>query len=138
MPALYPDLGLLSILTDYLSGPIFTVRLFINDYNPSLSSKFTDFVEATYEGYPVGGRPVPAWGDFRVSSPHVGAKTPLLDFRHTFGPTVQNVFGYFVTKLGDNVVLFAERFGAAPILMKDPGDPLAFSVEITARSEFNQ
>lgn len=118
------------------TSQLLEVRLYKNDYSPTLDSLLADFEEASFIGY---NRAVPALWSF------VGIQNETHRvIRALVGPFVatapinppQRIFGYHVYHVQTGVVLWAERLPYR-FFMRGPDTPLNLKISVGLLSEFS-
>jgi len=97
-----------TILEQIMSEGGYTLRLFKNDVELSINSKFNSFVEADFKGYSSKG--LDGWTFNTKAGTCVGeAKHSILEWEYK-SCTAVTVFGYYVANDEDQL-LFSENFG---------------------------
>ena len=96
-----------TILEQIMSEGGYTLRLFKNDVELSINSKFDSFVEADFEGYTSKG--LGDWTFGAKSACVAEAKHSTLEWEY-MSCTAVTVFGYYVANDEDQL-LFSENFG---------------------------
>jgi hypothetical protein len=127
------DIQILNALTGIWTGDFPVIRLFVNDYVPTVDSLLADFTEASFPGYP-GPQGLAAWTFAGINldgAAESGSDTKT--FVSAGGPPNETVHGYYVTWRGD--VLFAERISPAKD-MAPPGATLNLTLLFSIISKF--
>jgi hypothetical protein len=111
-----------------------SLRLFKNDYTPTLNTVLGDLVQAdfdTYAPFNLAVWSVPIFVDPR-------AVTQALPATWTKGPAAPNnqIYGCYLTDFANTKLYGAERFAGAPIPMMVNGQTLLVVPQQTYRSEF--
>lgn len=122
--------GLLDVII--ANGP-YDYHLFQNDLTPDDASVIGDFTESDFDGYAAG-----AATNWTAASWDAGPGTSLTEadaLVFTRGPAggAQDVYGYFVTNFGGDLV-WAERDDAAPRSMAANGDTYSLVPRLRLRS----
>jgi len=136
MSLVVPNALEVEILTEKLT-PALTIKLYSNDATPSGSSSAASFTEVTGGGY--AGLPLTLanWGII-AGNPSIALYNASQQWTftgNTGGPGT--IYGYFVTRNSDGILMWAERFPSANV----PFTPINGSVirvlpKFTAQSEF--
>lgn len=143
MPFIVPDQGevqMLGILLGLLPPEAaLDLRLYVNDYTPTLTDTVASYEEMSTHGYARLSVPPAAWG---ITPAQPGKNTPALarGARQTFvfsiaGPPVL-VYGYFFVTPVAGRVWAAERFADGPYRVQNPNDEISVEPEFTTRSEY--
>jgi len=136
MPLIVPDVGEVIILDSMLAGigiAGWFVLLYENNLTPDQDTVFTDFVEATYDGY--AAQPV-NFGSASIVG-HKGTivgSAPLSFVVATTG-SPDTIYGYLVADANTGEVVYAEKF-ASPQVMENAGDTINITLSFTGNSEF--
>jgi hypothetical protein len=110
------------------AGGLARIRLFQNNYVPSFTDTVTDYVEATFSGYP--GFLSPTWGSAFVNGANQGEIDALpLTWAHNGGVTANLIYGIYITD-GANNLAYAERFDA-PVSMSAVPDFITYTPRST-------
>jgi hypothetical protein len=129
------EMYLQALLAWIAAGPSFWLCLYSNDLPLSPDSENPlSYVEASYGGYARFGTPG-SWGSVIRDNPGIyHIQSGAWTFNVNTGPVAQNVFGWFLLR-GTRVV-FAERFGGAPIIINvgSPGPTLLLQLTQGAQS----
>jgi hypothetical protein len=124
MPLLAPEVAakvLLGYITGALvSGPL-VYHLFSNNQTPAESDTLSNYVEVNVPGYSPITIPVAAW--VLATSPQGGATATANAIQWILYGTGQ-VYGYYVTDLTGQFLLWAEYLLGAPILILPTGSVL--------------
>lgn len=111
---------ILSELRTNWNSTAIRIHLFKSNTTPSTASVIGDFTEADFAGY--SAQNLVTWAAPSVTS-HVARMTAAnRTFTRSTTGTAQNIYGYYVTDNSDTVLLWAERDGAAPIVLTNAGD----------------
>lgn len=99
------------------SMPELSLAQFVNDYTPTWETVIADFVEASYDGY---NEELVQPDQWTVS---LGADPPALatyntEFSWTSGSDTGTVYGYYVYRVADGLVVWAQRFDT-PYALED-------------------
>jgi len=129
MTLIVPDAREVVILTDYLT-PALTLKLYGNDATPSGTSAAADFTEIAGGGYANKPLIFANWGII-AGSPTIALYNAMQQWVFT-GPinAPGTIYGYFVTRNSDGLLMWAERFPAGNV----PFNPIAGSdIRVTPR-----
>jgi len=134
MTLVVPNAREVDVLTNFLT-PALTLRLYGNNATPSATSVVGDFTEIAGGGY--ANKPL-TFANWTITggSPSVGQYNAIQNW--TFTGTINapgTVYGYYITRSSDGVLLYAERFPVGVV----PFSPIAGSIirilpKITAES----
>lgn len=104
------------------------LRLYVNDFTPSITTSSADFVEASYDGYaPLA---LDAWpAPFVNTNNYAESDHPTLTFQVGPGGGSDQSFGYWVTD-ASRTYLAAERFALSPAPMNVPGATCPVTVRL--------
>lgn len=123
MPLVLADNGLSTILSELRTNwnaTAIRIHLFKSNTTPTTSSVLGDFTEADFAGY--AAQDLVTWAAPSVAA-HVARMTAAnRTFTRSTTGAAQNIYGYYVTDNSDTVLLWAERDGAAPIILTNAGD----------------
>lgn len=123
MSLVLADNGLSAILSELRTNwnaTAIRIHLFKSNTTPTTSSVLGDFTEADFAGY--AALNLITWAAPSVTS-HVGRMTAATrTFTRSTTGAAQSIYGYYVTDNSDTVLLWAERDGAAPIVLTNAGD----------------
>jgi hypothetical protein len=128
MSLVVPDAVEVIILQLFLNTPL-TLRIFGNDATPGPASTAASFTEIAGGGYAGKALTYAGWG-FTPNAPSVAlyAKQTWIFTGPINAPGV--IYGYYVTRNSDGILLWAERFPPAVV----PFTPILGSVaEVTPR-----
>lgn len=128
--------GKISLLSsfDAQQSATLKLRLYQNNYTPVEGSVLGDFTEATFSGY-AQATPLVA---VDITGPDGTNRWTITWSQCSWtknGATGNQIYGYYVLNAA-NQVLFAERFGAAPIDMTVNGNHLQLTPKLTMKSQF--
>jgi hypothetical protein len=126
MNQIYPDEGLPDLL-EKLTADDLVFHLFTNDIEVNRDVLLEDFVEETTFDYEAITVPGGGWTGTGVAAHVATAVADTIAFTPDGGDW--DVYGYYVTDVAGETVLFAARFDGAPIAVPD-GDPLLISPTI--------
>ncbi len=129
------DLGIayqLNALVAKYGADALNLHLFQNNYTPSDSSVIGDFTEATFDGY--AAETLSGWTSASVTAHVATSNATPIAFVKTGSVTSNNIYGYYVTNSANTVMYWAERDGAAPIVMNANGDTYTVTVRDTQQS----
>lgn len=123
-----------AILTNFVT-PALTLRLYGNDRTPAGTDVAADYTEITGGGYVAKALALANW-QFTAGGPTVALYDTVQQwvFSGAIGAP-STIYGYFITRNSDGLLLWAERFPAGSV----PFTPIAGSVirvtpRITAES----
>lgn len=116
------------VVLKYLTGSISTtealkMKLFTNNYTPTVSASLTDFTEASGGGYAEKSLAASAWS----FASGIATCPPQL---WTFTGSVGNVYGYYLVRATTNDVVAAERFSSGPYNIANNGDTITVNVSL--------
>lgn len=99
----------------------YTLRLFKNNYTPTVSSVAGDFTECDFSGYAAQG--TTGWGAaFAASGNTRGESDDTVHlFQHDGGATANDVYGFYLTN-GAGAYVYGEKNPAGPVTMNDATD----------------
>lgn len=128
MPLVVPDAVEVLILQMFLNTPL-TLRLFGNNVTPGPASVAADFNEIAGGGYANKSLVFAGWS-FTPNAPSYGLYTKQ-SWNFTGAINAPGtIYGYYITRDSDSILLWAERFGVAVV----PFTPVAGSlVEVTPK-----
>jgi hypothetical protein len=128
MPLVIPDAAEVDFLKQILNTPL-TLRIFGNNKVPGPLSVTADFTEISGGGYTNRALLYAGWA-FTANNPSYALATKE---SWTFTGAIDapgTIYGYFVTRDSDSILLWAERFPPAAV----PFTPIAGSlVEVTPK-----
>jgi hypothetical protein len=130
--------GSLLLLGTLQTARISTVglKLYTNDFSPSLTTVLGDFTEATYAGYNPAGTIV----SFTPPALNAGGKAEIVYTNYNSfvsAPSGNTIYGYYVIDNFDpSKLLWAERL-PSPIRMQLIGDSISIVVRFTLLSELS-
>lgn len=114
MSLIVPNARELVILTDYLT-PALTLKLYSNDRTPAGTDSAASYTEVTGGGY--ASKPL-TFANWTLTSgaPTVGIYNTVQEWLFT-GATgaPSTIYGYFVTRNSDGVLMWAERFPSGSV-----------------------
>jgi hypothetical protein len=110
--------SLLSFLLNGINGK-YTLRLFVNNYQPTAADTVADYTEATFPGY--AAQLIPLWEAPITNGGQASSYAPTVYFVLTGGGGPFNIYGYFVTDQNGNLA-WAQRDPAAPVPVVNVGD----------------
>lgn len=133
MSLIVPDVAEVDALTKILT-PALTIRLYSNNYVPVAASVAGSFTEVVGGGY--AAKPLTFANWVIASGAPSTASYPAQTWTFT-GPTNApgNVYGYYVTRDSDGLLLWAERFVAVPFVPV-AGSVITVTPVFTANSVF--
>ena len=131
MPLLSPSVGEVLLLKYMLNVTVATnveLRLYTNNITPAYTDVISSYVESSAAGYAgitlTGGN----W-TVATSSGTTVANYAQQTFSYT---TSESVYGYYVTRVGNNQVLWSERFsGAVPFNIPSGGGTVSITPRVT-------
>jgi hypothetical protein len=128
------DSGEKKLLDKVIGAETFTVHLYVNDHTPVNTDGTMAFTEATWMGYAPQ-----ALSGFTASTTNSAGKAQSTANQLTFTiganlPGPQNVYGWYLTDQ-DGILLGAERFANAPLIMQASGDNIKLTVTLTMSSD---
>lgn len=104
------------------------LRLYSNNLTPALTDTISSYVESSAAGY-AGITLTGAGWTVATSSGTTVANYAQQTFSYT---TSENVYGYYATRVGNNQVLWAERFsGTVPFAIPSGGGSVSISPRVT-------
>jgi hypothetical protein len=131
MALLSPNVGetlLLKYMLNVTTATNQELRLYTNNITPAYSDVVASYVESSATGY-AGITLTGAGWTIATSSGTVVANYSQQTFSYT---TSDNVYGYFVTRVGKNEVLWAERFsGTVPFAIPSGGGSISVTPRVT-------
>ncbi|NJL70075.1 MAG: hypothetical protein HC888_00060 [Candidatus Competibacteraceae bacterium] len=131
MPAITANEGLRYLLQDFKFHQWY-IRLFRNNFTPSVTSNPGDFHEANYSGYGTATLSVSAFPVLSGNQAEVTSGGLL--WQHNGGLVPNVVYGYYVTNdtQSSGVVLY-EKF-SVPVTFDTADDSLSMQIKFTLRS----
>lgn len=106
------------------------LRLFKNDITPAETDTAASYTEATFTGYAALTLAGATWG-----APVQGAPSSITYPQQTITSsatqTLQNIYGYYYTRLASGNLAGAERFSGAPFAIANNGDNIKITPQIT-------
>jgi hypothetical protein len=106
-----------------------SLRLYQNDYTPVEGSVVGDFTVATFTGY---ASITLGTGDWTITP---GAPTSAACAQKTFtssaGSQNQNIYGYYLVTVTDEIFIAGERFSDGPYNIANNGDAIKVTPNIT-------
>jgi hypothetical protein len=132
MPLIVPDIGEVSMLQMILT-PALTIKLYSNNVAPSALSVAGDFTEVVGGGYV--NKPLTFANWTFVSNAPSYAQYLVQSWLFT-GVTAATgiIYGYFITRNSDGVLLWAERFAAS--VTPSAGTLIQLTPKLTGSSVF--
>jgi hypothetical protein len=131
MPLVIPNALEVEILQAIVT-PDLTVRLYSNNLIPGPTNVAGNFTEVVGGGYVTKPLTFGTW-EFVANNPSYAVSNPLFPLIWTFTGVVNapgTVYGYYITRNLDGLLMWAERFPAALL----PFSPIAGSmVQLTPR-----
>jgi len=128
------DLAFLDFLTGNggadLDGCI--CHLYTNNVTPAASDVLGTYTEAAWTGY--ASQAMSLWPAAAIVSNKGSSNHPAIFFTNGSAGSV-NTYGYYVTDSGGTLLLFAERFAAAPVAIP-AGLSLFLQITFTDNTEF--
>lgn len=110
------------------------LHLYVNDYNPDLTTDEAALVEATFPGYSAVGITFGAAPFLNGDGQAEIDASPPAAFNST-GPSSQTAYGYWIDNGVATTVLIAERF-SSPVNFNAPGQFLQVLAVLTGISAF--
>lgn len=140
MPIIVPIVGEKKMLDKYLQIDTLRVQLYQTNITPTSATTLATFtaggVEANYSGYTSQSIFTTDWTPAIDDGTGRALSTNILKiFLNTTGVVGNNIYGYWITDPGGNL-LWCERFGAAPIDMNSAGKTFYWLPLLTFKSEF--
>jgi hypothetical protein len=136
MALLVPNAGEVAMLEYILnqeSPQNLTVRLYSNDITPDDDTLTADFVEVVNGGY-ANQTITPANWTITPGNPTAAVYDPELVFAFSGPPDVTTVYGYYVTRVGDSLTMWAERFTNGPFNVTVAGSEIRITLRFTANT----
>lgn len=131
MPLISPNPGQVWLLSYMLNFTIPTnveLRLYTNNLTPAYTDDVSSYVESSAGGYAAITLTGSQW-TIATSSGTTVANYAQQTFSYT---TSESVYGYFVTRVGKNQVLWSERFsGAVPFNIPSGGGTVSITPRVT-------
>lgn len=132
MTLVVPNVGEVLALKAFLNhtaGQNGVLRLFKSNTTPAESDTFATYTESTFTGYSAVTLTGSSW---TVTG---GAPTSATYAQQTFtssaDQTLENAYGYVVNQTTSTVLMWAERFAAAPYAITNNGDAIQITPAIT-------
>jgi len=136
MALVVPQAGARRLLDKLIGASALTYHLYVGDVPPVIlpGTVIGDFTEASYPGY--AAQLSAGWGAAVDVAGRATATAANLTFTRGAGAgAAQNIYGYYVTDVGGNLV-YAERGTAPPYVFAVTGDNLVVTPKFTFKSEF--
>jgi hypothetical protein len=131
MPLIAPNVGQVFLLKYMLNVTVPTsveLRLYTNNLTPAYSDTVSSYAESSAAGY-AGITLTGANWTVATSSGTTVANYAQQTFSYT---TSESVYGYYVTRIGKNEVLWSERFsGAVPFNIPSGGGTVSITPRVT-------
>lgn len=114
MSLVVPNVREVAILTDYLT-PALTIKLYSNDRTPAGTDAAADYTEATGGGYSNFPLTFANW-TIAGGTPTAATYNTVQEWNFT-GATgaPSTIYGYFVTRDSDGLLMWAERFPSGSV-----------------------
>lgn len=132
MTLVVPNVGEVLALKAFLNhtaGQNGVLRLYKSNTTPAESDTFATYTESTFTGYSSVTLTGSSW---TVTG---GAPTSATYAQQTFtssaDQTLENAYGYLVNQTTSTVLMWAERFAAAPYAITNNGDAIQITPAIT-------
>ena len=107
-----PNILEVEILTSVLT-PALTLKLYSNDKTPAAGDTSSAYTEVTGGGYTSKALSFGNW-DITSGDPSVATYNSVQTWTFT-GPTDSPVYGYYVVRVSDGHLMWAERFPSANV-----------------------
>ena len=136
MALIIPNEGekrLLDLLTADRSN--WSVRLFQNDVTPADTDTVATYTEATFSGYSAQSCPAFAASVTNAAGKAEATASSAVAFTHSGGATANTLYGYYVVRTGDSVLLFAERFSDGSRTLSSAGQEVRLTLTLTLTRE---
>jgi hypothetical protein len=127
MPLVIPDAGEIRLLQIMLGAGDLTLKLYTNDFSPTITSVIGDFTEMTGMGYTSKTLGSGGWTVTTVSNVGSASAASQVWTFTAGGPTT--IYGYFVVDASNNL-LWGERFGVS-VTVQLGGDSLTIVPKLT-------
>jgi len=131
MSLISPNVGealLLKYMLNVTAATNTELRLYVNNVTPAYTDTVSSYVESSAAGY-AGITLTGAGWTVATSSGTTVANYAQQTFSYT---TSENVYGYFVTRVGKNEVLWSERFsGTVPFAIPSGGGTVSVTSRVT-------
>jgi hypothetical protein len=132
MTLVVPNVGEVLALKAFLNhtaGQNGVLRLYKSNTTPAETDTFATYTESTFTGYSAATLTGSSW---TVTG---GAPTSASYAQQTFtssaDQTLENAYGYLVNQTTSTVLMWAERFAAAPYAITNNGDAIQITPAIT-------
>lgn len=127
-----PQASLVALLTDIL-GESFTLKLFSNNITPAVTDTAASYTEVSGGGYATKTLTAANW-IITPGDPSVALYNAVQDFNFTGTTTAPGtVYGYFIIRVSDLTLVYAERFPPANVpLTPVNGSLIRLTPRITA------
>lgn len=137
MALLVPNAGeeaMLEYILNITAPQNLTVRLYSNNITPDDDTITTDFVEVVNGGYATQAV-TPANWTITPGDPTEAVYAPEIVFSFSGPPDFTSaVYGYYVTRVGDDLTMWAERFTTGPFNVTVPGSEIRITLRFTANT----
>lgn len=125
-----------SIALSYLTNKVATpenlvVNLYKSNTTPAENDTTATYTASTFTGYAAQTLTGATWGAPVTGNPTSITYGAQLTFTCS-GASSENVYGYFITRLGTGDLVWAERDAAAPFPIANSGDAVKITPTITA------
>ena len=111
-----------------------TLGLFVNDYQPTKQTVYSDFTQPSFAAY--WEQPIlrANWEDRTIVAGRASSDYGSVPFEWTNGGASATVYGYFVRLPAPATVLWAERFNVPRVMTT--GKKLLVQLRLTSVTEF--
>src|SRR5437879_2464211 len=116
MAGVWMDQGLTDEAAGVIANPLngAVVHLYQNNHAPAVGDTLAAFTESTFPGYAAQGPHL--WTAGAIAGNNQPITAPAFQFTRGAGAGSQNVYGYYITDAGANLIA-AELFVGGPFVM---------------------
>lgn len=126
-----PDVGeqkALETIVNKTAPENLVLRLFKNNITPSDTDTTATYTEATFPGYAAINLVGASWNAAVPGSITYSAQQTFT----ASGVSTDDIYGYYVNQATSTVLIWAERDGAAPFLVRNSGDNIKITPTLGA------
>jgi hypothetical protein len=106
-----------------------TMLLYSNNITPAETDTTATYTEATFTGYAAKSLTGASWTVTEGAPSNAAAAQQT--FTSSADQTLQNIYGYLFKQTTSGIIMWAERFAAAPYAITNNGDNIQVTPQIT-------
>jgi hypothetical protein len=106
-----------------------TMMLYSNNITPAETDTTATYTEATFTGYAAKSLTGASWTVTEGAPSNAAAAQQT--FTSSADQTLQNIYGYLFKQVTSGIIMWAERFAAAPYAITNNGDNIQVTPVIT-------